>query len=289
MNFNTTLPINGNVNPNIPMHLKNRTRSLIPRNSAFVAASADSDGLKNNKSGVMNKLKQMFTNNQFVSSNKIKENVNPSPNPNSNYMNTGISQSSSKSKLQTTLTTNKLQDYGISQYGPPSYNGGSNSNIEWQPVYHDTCKIKLPVNQVDTKIAVPQEAIDEWVNDQTKLSKGTLNSLSKTDVNQNLPQKNSTSNESQINCMNSSMSQNTCTNSSNKDEPYSKFKYYYNYYLVDEYLDSLAQSQNKKLDATGINEEGELYENVSLSIKPILKTKERLESGVPYDPKVLLN
>ncbi|KAI4837434.1 hypothetical protein MKS88_003908 [Plasmodium brasilianum] len=176
-------------------------------------------------------------------------------------------------------------------------------NIEWQPVYHETCKIKLPVEDCSTKISLPDDVVDDWVHSQNKLSKELNASRIKSkpddmDVNaydDNYYDENSHNNNadgkanSKYNCLfNKNFSQKSYMRT-NEEEPYSKFKYYYNYYLVDEYLESLAESQNKNLDATGLDENGQLYDNVSLNVKPIIMSKHRLENGVPYDPTKLMN
>ncbi|VTZ66231.1 conserved Plasmodium protein, unknown function [Plasmodium chabaudi chabaudi] len=157
--------------------------------------------------------------------------------------------------------------------------------IEWQPVYHETCKIKLPVeNYSSTKISLPEDALDDWVCNQNKVSQNMTNA-----VNNKYENNSSVNKKMDLNCdfiFNKNMENNLCTQDK---EPGSKFKSYYNYYLVDEYLDSLAKSQNKNLETTGLDENGQLYDNVSLHIKPIITSKQRLENGVPYDPQNLLN
>lgn len=318
MNYNYTLPMNGgNVVPQVPsMDLKSRTRSLVSQSNRFNSSDANNNSKMNNLS-VMDKLKKMFTsrpianvnngtNNTTNNNNINKNNYNYNRNNNNNNKNNNnnsIENSSDRNNSnmtnirpyngRTRLQRNKKKlsyESSISQYNNTNSFIGNPGNIEWQPVYHETCKIKLPVEPSSTKIEMPQEALEEWANEQAEMSKAMEKFTKMTNGEKDLKE-NEEENSINQSCFNGTgISQTPCINKSvNKDEPYSKFKYYYNYYLVDDYLDSLAQSQNKKIDASGLGENGELYENVSLMVKPILKTKERLESGVPYDSKVVIN
>lgn len=285
MDFNTTLPTNGNVGFQPPVSFKSRTKSMIPHSN--ISASTHSiKTIKPDGLSVMSKLKKIFSSRNGVTTNNGNNNVEYVSNQNSRNMN--IPQVIDKAQLQGNIST-FTEEQVLSQYATNSIKGQS-SNIEWQPVYHETCKIKLPVESSVAKIAIPQETLNQWTNDQAQIAQGGVGNYASLSKNKTILKENESENNLQTNCLiNNPISQNSCTSASNKEEPYSKFKYYYNYYLVDDYLDSLTQSQNKKIDATGLNENGELYENVSLSVKPILKTKERLESGVPYDPKVVIN
>ncbi|CRG93637.1 conserved Plasmodium protein, unknown function [Plasmodium gallinaceum] len=254
MNYSSTLSLNDNIQYKKPLKYRNRARSLMQKNNKSIS-SYNNKSIHNNGTSVMHKIKRMFAR----KSNNSVENV-----PNT--------------KLKTSENEHdQIKDYRNINEFPLNVN----QNIEWQPVYHETCKIKLPVEDSSTKVSLPQNLVDDWVHDQKNIS----NELNKSRI------KNKEDDEktnSQDNCFYSkNMAQNSCT--SNNEEPYSKFKYYYNYYLVDEYLESLIESQNKKLDATGLDEEGQLYDNVSLNVKPIIMSKQRLENGVPYDPSKIMN
>ncbi|CAD2083817.1 conserved Plasmodium protein, unknown function [Plasmodium vinckei lentum] len=189
-----------------------------------------------------------------------------------------------KTKLKSNENTCKNEKkYNGVKTGPEDYD----QTIEWQPVYHETCKIKLPVeNYNSAKISLPEDALDDWVSNQNKVSQNI--NMSNT-INNKYENNSSVDKKLGLNCdfiFNKNMENKLCTQDK---EPGSKFKSYYNYYLVDEYLESLAKSQNKNLEATGLDENGQLYDNVSLHIKPIITSKQRLENGVPYDPQNLLN
>ncbi|CRH01077.1 conserved Plasmodium protein, unknown function [Plasmodium relictum] len=254
MSYSSTLTLNENVQFQKPLKYRNRARSLMPQNNKN-GSSCDNKSMHSNGTSFMDKIKRIFSS----KSNHSIENI-PS----------------------TKLKINKNQhDQGKDCRNLNEFSPIANKNIEWQPVYHETCKIKLPVEERTTKVSLPQEIVDNWTHDQKNLSKELSSSRASNkqdDENVN----------SQGSCFyKKNMSSNSCTD--NNEEPYSKFKYYYNYYLVDEYLESLVESQNKKLDATGLDEEGQLYDNVSLNIKPIIMSKHRLDNGVPYDPSKLMN
>ncbi|ETB63297.1 hypothetical protein YYC_00128 [Plasmodium yoelii 17X] len=190
-----------------------------------------------------------------------------------------------KTKLKSNENTcKKEENYNRIKNNSDDYD----QTIEWQPVYHETCKIKLPVeNYNNTKISLPEDVLDDWVSNQNKVSQKM--NIPKT-LNNKYENNNSVDKQMDLNCdfiFNKNIENKLCTQDNN--EPCSKFKSYYNYYLVDEYLESLAKSQNKNLEATGLDENGQLYDNVSLHIKPIITSKQRLENGVPYDPQNLLN
>ncbi|KJP88921.1 hypothetical protein AK88_01415 [Plasmodium fragile] len=189
---------------------------------------------------------------------------------------------------KTKLTTNKsIQGKEPSEKSVKEFLPTDHQNVEWQPVYRETCKIKLPVDESTTKITLPDEVLDDWVDSQKKISQQLGRRQEGENVQEDQYQEDDLS-EQGTNCLfGKNDSKKSCRLNSTKDQ-YSKFKYYYNYYLVDEYLESLAGSQNKNLDATGLDEHGQLYDNVSLNVKPIIVSKQRLENGVPYDPSKLL-
>ncbi|CAA9989275.1 conserved Plasmodium protein, unknown function [Plasmodium knowlesi strain H] len=194
---------------------------------------------------------------------------------------------------KTKLTKNKsIQEQEPSERNVDGFLSTDHQSVEWQPVYRETCKIKLPVEEGATKIAMPEEVLDDWVHSQHKISQqlGRRKGGEFVQDNQSLGDHDQGDDLLELggDCLlGKNASRKSCNLKSTEDQ-YSKFKYYYNYYLVDEYLESLAASPNKELDATGLDEHGQLYDNVSLNARPIIVSKQRLESGVPYDPSKLL-
>lgn len=284
MNYESTSAMNETMNERLykqnSIPFRTRTKSMLlqktlPSNVSKQETQNQSKGIS-----VFDKIKKVFSSRTNDAATTLQ--IAPNQRTNEKTLNkegTGLPLSKERTQLRTNIPyiTDPLNDLNLR-------NGSDiikDHCIEWQPVFHETCQIKLPVEDNTTKIKIPEEAIDEWIQNNSKVYK----------PNPNLNQKSSPdkTNDSQNgSCVNTKLSQSSACIGSNKEEPYAKFKYYYNYYLVDEYLDSLAESENKKRDMSGLNEEGELYDNINLNVKPILTTKERLESGVPYDPKNLL-
>ncbi|GAB67487.1 hypothetical protein PCYB_115070 [Plasmodium cynomolgi strain B] len=189
---------------------------------------------------------------------------------------------------KTKLTRNKsIQEQEPSERSVNEFLPTDHQNVEWQPVYRETCKIKLPVDESATKIALPEEVLNDWVDSQKEISQQLGRKQDGENVQEDQYQEDDLSDLGGNCLLGKNASKKSCRLNSTKDQ-YSRFKYYYNYYLVDEYLESLSVSQNKNLDATGLDENGQLYDNVSLNVKPIIVSKQRLENGVPYDPSKLL-
>ncbi|EUD66325.1 hypothetical protein C922_03241 [Plasmodium inui San Antonio 1] len=195
--------------------------------------------------------------------------------------------------LQKTKLTNKsIQEQEATERSVNEFLPTDHQNVEWQPVYRESCKIKLPVDESATKVVLPEEVLDDWVHSQKKISQQLRHRKEggngQEDQYEEDEYQGDDLSELDSNCLfRKDTSKKSCRINSTKEQ-YSKFKYYYNYYLVDEYLESLAMSQNKNLDATGLDEHGQLYDNVSLNVKPIIVSEQRLENGVPYDPSKLL-
>ncbi|GAW81963.1 hypothetical protein, conserved [Plasmodium gonderi] len=258
-----------------PVIYKNRARSLIQQSNMIGSENQNKE--QGNGTSIRDKIKRLFSSKHDQSIRDFQK---------------------TKLTMNKCLQKQEPNDTSINEFTPTH-----NQNIEWQPVYHESCKIKLPVDEYKTKISMPDEVLDEWVLNQNKISQHLLASkMNSTEKGCNDDYETSdddsyidgeghhsdSKKSSSGNCIfNKSASKKSCM-LNNEKEPYSKFKYYYNYYLVDEYLESLAESQNKNLEATGLDEHGQLYDNVSLNVKPIIVSKERLENGVPYDPSKLL-
>lgn len=286
MNYDSTMAMNETMNERMQtkssIPFRTRAKSMLSQKSS--PSYATKEEIEQNQSkgiSVFDKIKKVFSSrtNNGAASLQILSNQGK----NEKMMMTqgnGTTISKERTQLRTNIPNipEDFNDMGLKN-NPDVM---KDHCIEWQPVFHETCQIKLPVEDTP-KIKMPEEAIDEWIQNNSKVYKNRPN------LNENNKKiAEGKTNDSQNSCsVNTKLSQSSCMGT-NKDEPYAKFKYYYNYYLVDEYLDSLAESENKKRDMSGLNEEGELYDNLNLNVKPILTTKERLESGVPYDPKNLL-
>ncbi|SOV12181.1 conserved Plasmodium protein, unknown function [Plasmodium gaboni] len=275
MNNSNNMSSNGDKGPfQKPIIYTSRAKSLIAQNSRNGSTFINNNEVEKNVTTVMEKIKRLFSNKNMneattkLNSTKLKED------------------------------RNNKEDISISKALKPLPLPMHDQKVEWQPVYHETCKIKLPVEENNQKISLPEYLIQDWVHNQNKISKNLCSSNMENDENgtiiddyfnsnknvetKNIDKKNNDNN-------NNDGSSNCYSNCNDEEENYSNFKYHYNYYLVDEYLESLVESQNKILDATGLDEQGQLYENVCLNVKPIIMSKQRLESGVPYDPSKLMN
>ncbi|VWU49894.1 conserved protein, unknown function [Hepatocystis sp. ex Piliocolobus tephrosceles] len=163
-------------------------------------------------------------------------------------------------------------------------------HVEWQPIYRETCQIRLPIEETNTEEPVQGDYLTSWMSSQNKLTQEMKTSVTKNNDNV----LNGTNNDSECNLapdnclLNNLLPQKKDITDEDKENQ-EDLKCYYNYYLVDDYLESLVLSQNKLLDATGLDENGVLYDNVSLNVKPILTLKTRLENGIPYYPDDLKN
>ncbi|SOV12371.1 conserved Plasmodium protein, unknown function [Plasmodium sp. gorilla clade G2] len=275
MNNSNNMSSNGDKGPfQKPIIYKSRAKSLTAQNSRNGSTFINNNEVEKNVITVMDKIKRLFSNKNMnepttkLNSTKLKED-----------------------------RKNK-EDISISKTLKPLPLAMHDQKVEWQPVYHETCKIKLPVEENNQKISLPEYLIQDWVHNQNKISKNLCSSNMENDENGtiiddyfNSNKNNDKKNNDNINNNNNNNggSSNCYSNCNDEEENYSNFKYHYNYYLVDEYLESLVESQNKILDATGLDEQGQLYENVCLNVKPIIMSKQRLESGVPYDPSKLMN
>ncbi|SOV21567.1 conserved Plasmodium protein, unknown function [Plasmodium sp. DRC-Itaito] len=284
MNNSNNMSSNGDKGPfQKPIIYTSRAKSLIAQNSRNGSTFINNNEVEKNVTTVMDKIKRLFSN----------KNMNEST-----------------TKLNSTKLKedrNNKEDISISKTLKPLPLPMHDQKVEWQPVYHETCKIKLPVEENNQKISLPEYLIQDWVHNQNKISKNLCSSNMENDENgtiiddyfnsnkkvetKNIDKK---SNDKKNNDNNNNDGSSNCysnchSNCNDEEENYSNFKYHYNYYLVDEYLESLVESQNKILDATGLDEQGQLYENVCLNVKPIIMSKQRLESGVPYDPSKLMN
>lgn len=259
---------------------RTRAKSMLPQK--IPPSNANKQETQNQSKGisVFDKIKKVFSSrtNDAATTLQIAPNQRTNEKP-LNQEGNGLPLSRERTQLRANIPyiTDPLNDLNVRNDSDIM----KDHCIEWQPVFHETCQIKLPVEDNTTKVKIPEEAIDEWIQNNAKVYKPNPN------LNKKLSQE-KTNDSQNGSCVNTKSLQSSGCLGSNKEEPYAKFKYYYNYYLVDEYLDSLAESENKKRDMSGLNEEGELYDNINLNVKPILTTKERLESGVPYDPKNLL-
>ncbi|KYO01751.1 hypothetical protein PGSY75_0605700 [Plasmodium gaboni] len=284
MNNSNNMSSNGDKGPfQKPIIYTSRAKSLIAQNSRNGSTFINNNEVEKNVTTVMDKIKRLFSNKNMnesttrLNSTKLKED------------------------------RNNKEDISISKTLKPLPLPMHDTKVEWQPVYHETCKIKLPVEENNQKISLPEYLIQDWVHNQNKISKNLCSSNMENDENgtiiddyfnsnKNVETKNidkksndKKNNDKKNNDGSSNCYSNCYSNCNDEEENYSNFKYHYNYYLVDEYLESLVESQNKILDATGLDEQGQLYENVCLNVKPIIMSKQRLESGVPYDPSKLMN
>ncbi|SBT39212.1 conserved Plasmodium protein, unknown function [Plasmodium ovale wallikeri] len=269
MNNASTIASNESVQFQKPIVYKNRARSLMQQ--SIKSGSENHDRDQSNGNSIRDKIRRLFSSKYDQSIRELQK---------------------TKLKMNKEVCEEDKSCKNV-ETSPSVYD----KDVEWQPVYRETCKIKLPVEDYSTKVSLPKKVVDDWVRSQNKFSKELGASRGRSeqsgsdhgDDGEHDPDGNS--NEEKANSKGNFLF-NTLTQGSrmrnNEEEPYSKFKYYYNYYLVDEYLESLAESQNKKLDATGLDENGQLYDNVSLHIKPLITSKQRLENGVPYDPQKLL-
>ncbi|SOV74597.1 conserved Plasmodium protein, unknown function [Plasmodium sp. gorilla clade G3] len=281
-NFNN-MSSNGDKGPfQKPIIYTSRAKSLTAQNSRNGSAFNNNE-VEKNVTTVMDKIKRLFSNKNI---NEPTKKVN-----------------STKLKVD----RNNNEDISIPKTLNPLLPPMHDPKVEWQPVYHETCKIKLPVEENNQKISLPEYVIEDWVSNQNKISKNLCSSSMNYDENSTMiddclnSKKNYENKNTEKKNYNNSSSNNNNNNNDNdgsskcysncndEEENYSNFKYHYNYYLVDEYLESLVESQNKVLDATGLDEQGQLYENVCLNVKPIIMSKQRLESGIPYDPSKLIN
>ncbi|CAG25227.1 hypothetical protein CYL21_4202 [Plasmodium falciparum NF54] len=284
MNNSSNMSSNGDKGPfHKPIIYTSRAKSLIAQNSRN-SSTFNNNEVGKNVTTVMDKIKRLFSN------------------KNMNEPTTELN----RTKLKEDRNNN--EDISTPKTLKPLPLPMHDQKVEWQPVYHETCKIKLPVEENNQKISLPEYVIDDWVYNQNKISKNLGSSSikygengtmiddcfnnNKNNENKNTGKKNNNDDNNNNNNNNNNTnggSSNCYSNCNDEEENYSNFKYHYNYYLVDEYLESLVESQNKILDATGLDEQGQLYENVCLNVKPIIISKQRLESGVPYDPSKLMN
>ncbi|CAG9478182.1 conserved Plasmodium protein, unknown function [Plasmodium vivax] len=264
MNNSSTVASNESPQFQKPVVYKNRARSIM--NQSVRNGSESQQTEQGNGTSIRDKIRRLF-------SSKHDQTI--------------------RDLQKTKLTANKsIQEQEPSERSVHEFVPTHQQNVEWQPVYRETCKIKLPVDESVTKIALPEEVLHDWVDSQKKVAQQLGRRQKGEDVQEDEDQEDNSQGEDLpelgSNCLfRKNGSKKSCRLNSAKDQ-YSKFKYYYNYYLVDEYLESLAVSQNKSLDATGLDEHGQLYDNVSLNVKPIIVSKQRLENGVPYDPSKLL-
>ncbi|ANQ08982.1 Uncharacterized protein PCOAH_00036510 [Plasmodium coatneyi] len=264
MNNSSTVTMNGSTQFQKPVIYKNRARSIM--HQSVRNGSENQLTEQGNGTSIRDKIRRLF-------SSKHDQTI--------------------RDLQKTKLTTNKsIQEQEPSERSVNEILPTDHQNVEWQPVYRETCKIKLPVDESTTKIALPEEVLDDWVYSQQKISQQLGRRQEGGNVQDDQSQEDHDQGDDPLeldgNCLfGKNASKKSCRLNSTKDQ-YSKFKYYYNYYLVDEYLESLAVSPNKNLDASGLDEHGQLYDNVSLNAKPIIVSKQRLENGVPYDPSKLL-